>query len=167
MGALRAAELEFYGMTGCGRIFDFIKGQESFRDDFVGQTFDPATGRPVSTPFVDFFFNLEALVRRGALDPKRSAKLSRAFASLHYSDRNLPNLKARLSVRRKNDPGLLAAAERAFKLGSQKRRDAIEVLRVVKADLEFIRKTNQAILRAQEATKTPGGPGRRGAVELK
>ena len=161
MGALRAAELEFYGMTGCGRIFEFIKRRQSFRDDFLGQSFDPATGRRASTPFIDFFFNLETLVRRGTIDRKCSGRLSRAFAGLHYSDRNLVNLKSRLSAKYKNDPGLLASAESAFKLGSQKRRDAIKTLLLVKSDLDSIRKTNRMILNPRRVTRLPGEPRRK------
>jgi len=128
MGALRAAELEFHGMIGCGQIFEFIKGRKFFRDDFLGQSFDPATGRPISTPFIDFIFNLENLVSMGTIDRKAFKILSRAFAALHYSDRNLGNLKARLRVKFRNATDLLTAAEKAFKLGSQKQRDAIETL---------------------------------------
>lgn len=153
MGALRAAELEFYGMIGCGRIFEFIKRQKSFRDDFLGQSFDLATGRPTSIPFIDFLFNLELLVSMGTIDRKTFRILSQTCADLHYSDRDLFTLKARLQATYKNDIGLLTAADKAFKLRSQKQRDAVQALLRAKSDLAFIRKTNQVIIQAQRATR--------------
>ena len=51
MGALRAAELDRYGMIGIGQIYErFRDGEED--DSLVILNFDPETYRPLSTPRV-------------------------------------------------------------------------------------------------------------------
>src|SRR5262245_29975157 len=35
IGALRAAELDVLGMVGCGRIYEQIRGNRYFRDDYL------------------------------------------------------------------------------------------------------------------------------------
>jgi hypothetical protein len=51
MGAIRAAELDRYGMKGIGRIYEsFRDGEED--DSLVILNYDPETYRPLSTPRV-------------------------------------------------------------------------------------------------------------------
>lgn len=70
MGALRAAELESFGMVGVGRIFEAFRDGVLERDDEVAVAHGPAeTGyRRLSEALVDLRFALEAAEADGAVD---------------------------------------------------------------------------------------------------
>jgi hypothetical protein len=59
MGALRAAELDVYGMEGVGMIYEAYKNGRLVSDDEVALTFDPFSLEPSSEPLVNIRFNLD------------------------------------------------------------------------------------------------------------
>ena len=103
MGAMRAAELDAYGMIGCGKIYEAIKATPYFKDDHLGQIFYRGT-ELASLPFVDLWFGLEQLCNDGEITPKELRTLRRHYEALHFSERSLPALKAKL--RKRSDQGL-------------------------------------------------------------
>lgn len=139
MGALRASELHPFGMIGHGLIFEHIVAETDFRDDFLGQVFSEAEGviKTLSQTYVDFHMNLLELERQKRLKPRDKSELLKIYADFFYAERGWPALREALGKRRRSDAGLMALAEEAcIRMGSQKRRDAIGVLKRVRADLK-------------------------------
>lgn len=83
MGALRASELDLYGMEGVGEIYRLYKSGELISDDEVALTFDPFTFAPLSEPLVNIRHNLLVASRTGVLD-QESCDLILASAKLLY-----------------------------------------------------------------------------------
>ncbi len=134
MGALRAAELEPYGMVGVGEVFEHIRNADAFRDDFLGQVF--VDGWPqiqeASVTYVEFEINLKLLLRRRRISRETYAYLSALYAELHYAERNLPTLAARVRSERRNPEQILNAATCALsKMTRPKHRDARKAMRIV------------------------------------
>lgn len=150
MGALRGAELADYGMLGVGAIFEHIRSALYFRDDFLGQAFSPDFSKIVALPLVDLLFNVRRLVKSGRLDEKRGRAVVRAYEELHYLDRNSATLARTLAAKHAADDPIHAAARRAVAgMGSQKKRDALALLRRVRADLAKVQRVNRSLSRAK------------------
>lgn len=133
MGALRAADMHPFGMYGVGEIYEFIKTSDAFRDDFLGQTFDEENDcRSLTTPYVDFYFNLKKLSSKGLISSDAFKKLLKIFEKLHYSQRDWASLRHEILKCRGDQKALLKPAETALlKMGSQKKRDALDLLKTV------------------------------------
>lgn len=145
MGALRASELYQFGMIGHGLIFEHIVATSDFRDDFLGQIFSESGGaiKIVSTTHVDFHMNLLELERQKRVTTREKKKLLKLYADLFYTERSWASLRNELCKCRRPDARLLKIAEEAcIHMGSQKRRDAIGVLKRVRADLKHVRILN-------------------------
>lgn len=134
MGAMRAAELNRFGMVGVGKIYEMIKTSRKFRDDYLGQVFtEESQLRSLSVPYVDFHFNLETLSLRGAVSQRDFRTLTNLYGDLYYPERNWPTLHALIRQRYGESSRLLAPAKRALlHMGSQKKRDALDLLRLVR-----------------------------------
>ena len=65
MGALRASELDVYGMEGIGEIYQAYKSGHLVSDDEVALIFDPFTWEPRSEPLVNIRFNLDLAWQKG------------------------------------------------------------------------------------------------------
>ncbi len=59
MGALRASELDVYGMVGIGTIYEWYKSGKIRSDDEVALAFHPENLRPISEPLVNVRATLE------------------------------------------------------------------------------------------------------------
>ncbi len=134
MGALRAAELEAYGMVGVGDVFEHIRDADAFRDDFLGQVF--IDGFPqiqeASVTYVEFEINLKLLLSRRRISRATCEYLSALYADLHYAERNLQTLAARIQNECRNPEKFLNAAKSALsKMPRPKHRDARKAMRVV------------------------------------
>ena len=141
MGALRAAELDDYGMIGVGEIYKFIKKAEPFKDDYLGQIFYEGS-QVVIMPFIDFFFATKNLVNRQKLNKKIADQLIDLYASLHFSERNFLSLKSLVQRKSfKNKESLIHAIALIEKKGiRQKKEDAMELIKSVRAHLAKIEK---------------------------
>ncbi len=71
MGALRASELDVYGMVGVGKIYRWYKEGAINSDDEVALVFHPETGRALSEPLVNIRATLEILHSKGMILPRR------------------------------------------------------------------------------------------------
>ena len=67
MGALRASELDVYGMEGVGIIYEAYKNGRLVSDDEVALTFDPFSLEPSSEPLVNIRFNLDLAWQKGVI----------------------------------------------------------------------------------------------------
>jgi TfuA protein len=145
MGALRAAELHSVGMIGHGRIFERVARDPFFRDDFLGQMFaiDDGRIRALSQPYVDFEINVERARTQGLVSTREASLLCRLYADLFYADRCWPALRRQLDTPRRRH--LFAVAKAAIvEAPSQKREDAIGLLRRIRRDLDAVRRWRAA-----------------------
>jgi hypothetical protein len=94
MGALRAAEMEAFGMIGVGAIFRAYASGWLTGDDEVALAHGPIEWdwRPLSVPLVDVRATLHHALRTRALAREEIEALMRAAVGLHYVDRTWPDV---------------------------------------------------------------------------
>ena len=90
IGALRAAEMDGFGLRGIGAIYRAYARGTITGDDEVALVHGTAEAawRPMSVPLVDVRATLCAGLRRGALRIEAARALLRSAAAAHYVDRN-------------------------------------------------------------------------------
>jgi hypothetical protein len=93
MGALRAAELDIYGMAGIGCAYRLFKSGYLADDDEVCVIHAPRDFgyRPLSLPMVNFRFTLRRMRRRQLLSPDSEMVLVSDLKRLHFSQRTAHN----------------------------------------------------------------------------
>ncbi|PXF61067.1 MAG: TfuA-related McrA-glycine thioamidation protein [Candidatus Methanogaster sp.] len=87
MGALRASELDLYGMEGVGKIYEWYKSGKLISDDEVALFFDPVYFKPLSEPLVNIRYNLRIAEAEGVIDRDACEKVLRIAKSLYFPDR--------------------------------------------------------------------------------
>jgi hypothetical protein len=94
MGALRAAELASFGMTGVGRIFEDYRAGRLLDDDEVAVLHAPAelAFKPLSEPMVNVRATLAQAVAGGLLGETTAAALCRIAKARYYADRTWDDL---------------------------------------------------------------------------
>lgn len=139
MGALRAAELDIYGMEGVGRVHRAFKDgifppftDDAFEDDDeVAVIHGPAElGYPaLSDAMVDIRATLDAAARDGLIPTALRDRAGRAVKARFYADRRLDDLPA-LLAELADDPGFAApvADWLATNRVSVKKQDALGLL---------------------------------------
>jgi len=135
MGALRAAELEVFGMDGIGSIFDAYRTGALEDDDEVAVAQAPAElgFRALSDAMVDIRHTLELAVDAGVLTAPIAAALESIAKALFYPDRRYSRM-----LQGAREEGLptteLAAFEAWLPAGSAslKREDALAMLRTIR-----------------------------------
>jgi hypothetical protein len=133
MGALRASELDVYGMIGVGKIYKWYKDGTINSDDEVALAFNPETLAPISEPLVNIRATLEGLLKRKYVGEEEGEIILRAAKAVPFQLRNYQRIFQRAMV-----IGLDKARGRILldrmkeKRVDQKRLDAIEVLNKLK-----------------------------------
>lgn len=143
MGALRAAELEGFGMVGVGRIFQAYKSgvfppfEPPFEDeDEVAVSHGPAElGYPGSVALVDMRASLAAAREAAIIDTDRCARLATIGKSIFYKDRTYGELLSRAAVEMENEEVRKLTDWLESHPVEQKRLDA-EALFAILADIE-------------------------------
>jgi hypothetical protein len=87
MGALRASELDVYGMEGVGEIYQAYRRGDLISDDEVALIFDPFNFEPRSEPLVNIRFNLDLAQKSGIIDSVARERLFEAARSLYFPER--------------------------------------------------------------------------------
>jgi hypothetical protein len=137
-GALRAAELDWFGMRGIGRIYEQYRDGALEDDDEVAILHGPAElgYPPVTEAMVNIRATLAAAVRAGCLAPSRAAELTAIAKALFYKERTYQTVLNIASA-----SGLEAAALVRFSHWlptgrvDQKRADAIALLDAIAAHM--------------------------------
>ncbi len=95
LGALRAAELEPFGMEGVGEIFEAYRRGALEGDDEVALLHLGAEDgfRPVSVALVELRWALARLLARGAAEPDGAAELLAAAGALAFGERRPRTLR--------------------------------------------------------------------------
>jgi hypothetical protein len=90
MGALRAAELDNFGMIGCGAIYRAYADGRITADDEVAVLHAPAAlgGQPLSLAQVNVRATLVKAVRAGVISADKARAVRAASAAIHYRDRD-------------------------------------------------------------------------------
>ncbi len=92
MGALRASELNVYGMEGIGKIYRAYKNGDLISDDEVALIFDPITFEPLSEPLVNIRHNLAKAFDLGLIDRTTKNILFEIAKSTYFPDRNYESI---------------------------------------------------------------------------
>lgn len=87
MGALRASELDIYGMVGVGKIYEAYKRGDLVSDDEVALIFDPFSWEPRSEPLVNIRFNLDLARQKGAISASCRDRLFHCAEIQYFPDR--------------------------------------------------------------------------------
>ena len=98
MGALRAAELDRFGMEGVGTIYEYYRDNFLTADEDVALVHADADAgwRPLTWPLVNIRATVVELRDRGCLNDHDAAAVLDAAQSLHFRDRVAPALAERL-----------------------------------------------------------------------
>jgi hypothetical protein len=137
IGALRAAELDAFGMRGIGRIYEDFRDGVLEDDDEVAVLHGPAElgYPPVTEAMVNIRATLAAAVQGGILAPELAANLTDIAKALFYKERS------RDAVLQKAAAGWPTDLLRAFAdwlthgCIDQKRRDAEAMLAAIRSHL--------------------------------
>jgi len=136
MGALRAAEMGHYGMTGVGRIFRMYANGEVQGDDEVALVFDPETMEPLSEPLVNLRILLDQAWMADVIDAEQRAGIMNEMRAIYYPRRTVTAFRevARRIVGDKNAESF----DRFFAENYRdiKKEDAITVLKFIKGVCE-------------------------------
>jgi TfuA protein len=92
LGALRAVELEKFGMIGIGKIFELYKKGIIDADDEVAVTFAEERQSLQSEAMIDIRFNLFIAQRRGIIDEITKRAIARIAKSIYFPYRNYEDI---------------------------------------------------------------------------
>jgi len=137
MGALRAAELADFGMTGVGRIFELYRSGKIEGDDEVVLMYDPHTLLPLSEPLINLRLNVQDAQASGLLTRQEAAWLIRELRETYFPERSyerLLNLASEIieNDNFKNFRNYLESSKKDYK-----KEDAKAVLLAVKSIVDF------------------------------
>ncbi len=132
MGALRASELDLYGMEGVGRIYELYRKGELVSDDEVALIFEPESFKPLSEPLVNIRYNLELAEERGIINKEAKEKILGIAKSLYYPERDYERILSVAEVEVEKE--VLERLKKFLREGKRdlKREDAIEALKRIK-----------------------------------
>lgn len=130
MGALRAFEMEPFGMKGVGKIFEQYRSGKIIADDEVGLLYDPETGMALSDPMVNMRASFAKAADCGLLTADEEKSLLKTCKGIYYPDRTYRRVIKESSLADEKKTELLAwLKENAV---DQKREDARACLTLVK-----------------------------------
>jgi hypothetical protein len=139
MGALRAYELESYGMMGVGWIYEMYRDGIIESDDEVAVTFDDVTLEPLSVPLVNVRMTVEQAQVMGVLTEEQASAVVDITRKIFYPERNYRDI-----INECAKSGVIEDSEKEKLLGffkthevDVKRQDAVQVLERIK---ELIKK---------------------------
>ena len=86
MGALRAAELDKFGMIGFGKVYEMYANQTITSDGEVALLFDPITFENMTIPMVNIRFGIAQAVTQKIITEDVGTCLLRIAAQMHYTE---------------------------------------------------------------------------------
>lgn len=92
MGALRASEMDIYGMEGVGEIYRAYKSGHLVSDDEVALIFDPFSWVPRSEPLVNIRFNLDLAWQKGVISASCKDRLFHFAQAQYFPDRTYEHM---------------------------------------------------------------------------
>ena len=92
IGALRAVELEKFGMIGVGKVFHLFKRGRLDEDDEVAVTFSPGLYNVESEAMVDIRYNLYQSMKKGIIDEETRRAIAKVAKNIYFPFRTYPNI---------------------------------------------------------------------------
>jgi hypothetical protein len=92
LGALRAVELEKYGMVGIGKIFELYKKNKIAADDEVAVTFAAENQQLQSEAMIDIRYNLFIASSKGVIDKNTKRAAAKVAKSIYFPHRNYEHI---------------------------------------------------------------------------
>jgi hypothetical protein len=95
MGALRAAEMDVYGMEGVGRIYAWYRRGIITRDDDVALMFgscDVGSYRAVTVPMVNVVWAMSEFKRLNLMPSGSRRRVTATARRIHWASRNWPGI---------------------------------------------------------------------------
>lgn len=135
LGALRAVELEKFGMVGIGKIFELFKSGKLDADDEVAVTFSPDGNYALqSEAMVDIRFNLFLARKKGVITRRAKKLLAQVAKEIYFPHRNYSDI---IDQAKGRDPTLAGELEEfrqylTLHRKSLKEMDAIRLVRYLK-----------------------------------
>lgn len=134
LGALRAVELEKFGMVGIGKIFELYKKCKVHADDEVAVTFAEDKQILQSEAMIDIRFNLFLAQRKGVIDEVTKRAIAKVAKRTYFPYRNYVDI---IDKSKELYPELTNQLEsfRSYihvNRQSLKERDAIKLIRYIK-----------------------------------
>ena len=92
MGALRASELDSFGMVGVGWIYRLFASAVVRCDDDVALTFSPFDFTPFTVPLVNVLYSVESAVADGKLSAEEQKEISQRAREIFYVERDIESV---------------------------------------------------------------------------
>jgi len=130
MGALRASELDDFGMIGIGHVYNQYKKCLSESDDDVAVAINPITMEQLSDSLVSMEYNFKKALDKGLISEEEFKKLLETAKSIFYPKRTYALILNMVQIH----PAKIAVIENFLIEESIdiKRHDAIDVLEYIK-----------------------------------
>lgn len=87
MGALRASELDIYGMEGVGEIYRLYNKSELVSDDEVALVFDPISFESLSEPLINIRYSIKTAEESGIINKVTGDLILEVARSLYFPER--------------------------------------------------------------------------------
>jgi hypothetical protein len=134
LGALRAVELEKFGMKGIGKIFQLYKNGIIDADDEVAVTFVRENNILQSEAMIDIRFNLFLAYKKGIITNQTKKRFAKIAKNIYFPFRNYEDI---IKLTQQQFPSIHSELEsfRSYLLknrDSLKARDAIKLLKYLK-----------------------------------
>ncbi len=134
LGALRAVELEKFGMKGIGKIFQLYKNGIINADDEVAVTFTRENNILQSEAMIDIRFNLFLAYKKGIITNQTKKRIAKIAKNIYFPFRNYEDI---IKLTQQQFPSIYNELEsfRSYILknrDSLKARDAIKLLKYLK-----------------------------------
>jgi hypothetical protein len=137
LGALRAVELEKFGMVGIGRVFNLYKTGRIDADDEVAVTFADGDFHIQSEAMVDIRYNLFLARKKGVISEQTKKALARVAKRTYFPHRNYPDIIEQAKRKHPELADIGAFSEYiSANRKSLKEMDAVKLLEFFKARME-------------------------------
>lgn len=141
LGALRAVELEKFGMIGIGKIFELYKAGKIDGDDEVAVTFEEGRHTLQSEAMIDIRFNLFIARRKGIIDESTKREITKVAKNVYFPFRNYTDI---LDLAKRQYPRSDSYIEsfRAYITNNReslKERDAIKLLKYMRQRIQQLK----------------------------
>ncbi|HZC88670.1 MAG TPA: TfuA-like protein [Nitrososphaera sp.] len=135
LGALRAVELEKFGMIGIGRIFQLFKAGKINADDEVAVTFVPEGNYQLqSEAMIDIRYNLFLAHKKGIISRQAKKMLAKVAKEIYFPYRTYPNIIQEANAKHQAFAGEIESFQNYISSNrkSLKELDAIRLVKYIK-----------------------------------
>jgi TfuA protein len=147
LGALRAMELERFGMIGIGKVFELFKYGVTDEDDEVAVTFYPSQEKESterqeketqSEAMIDIRYNLFVAYKKNIISERTKRLIARTAKSTYFPYRYYSNIIEKTRVKYPDLSGELSSFSSYLEDHRQslKERDAVKIIKYIKEAYE-------------------------------